>query len=110
LINLRFLEAEFCRFDHRPEGVFLPHGMAIEQAQGIMFLCPQCYDTNNGLVGTHRVLCWFKDRGVPDEATPGPGRWTVTGVGIDDLSLTPSVHLSGPGCGWHGYVKSGSAG
>lgn len=46
-----------------------------------------------------------------DPAQPGP-RWTVeagdprTGVG---LTLSPSVHHAAPvGCGWHGWVRSGT--
>jgi hypothetical protein len=38
---------------------------------------------------------------------PGPGRWTVSGTGLADLTLAPSIHLSGPGCGWHGFVTAG---
>ena len=79
------------------------------EAQGVIFLCPKC--------GEHYVLLWFKDRGVPDELKPGPGRWTPIGSGIADLSLSPSVDLSknedgSPatgGCKWHGWVKDGEA-
>jgi len=59
------------------------------------------------MIGTHMVLCWFRDRGVPDGETPGPGRWQVSGSGLGDLTLAPSVHLTGAGCGWHGFVRNG---
>jgi hypothetical protein len=79
---------------------------ALSQAQGILFLCPFCFMRNAGPVGTHSVLCWFKGRGVPDEAMPAP-RWAVSGTGYHDLSLSPSVHLTGEGCGWHGFITNG---
>jgi hypothetical protein len=72
---------------------------SLDLAQGVRFECPQC--------GKHQVLCWFRNRGVPDSETPGPGRWEASGTGAHDLTLSPSVHLSGPGCGWHGFVRNG---
>ena len=84
----------------------------LTDAQGIRFLCPKCYAANNGPVGTHMVLCWFADRGVPAEASPGPGRWRPSGDSIETLSFVgpgaTSVFLQG-GCGWHGFVLNGSA-
>lgn len=74
----------------------------LAEAQGVCFQCPKCCHN-----GGHYVLCWFKDRGIPDDKVPGPGRWTPTGTCIADLSLTPSVLLSGAGCGWHGFVTNG---
>lgn len=74
-------------------------------AQGVMFLCPECYRRNSGPVGTHIVVCWFRDRGVPGEATPGPGRWHASGNSLDDLTLSPSISV--PGC-WHGFIRSGT--
>ena len=44
--------------------------LTIETAQGILFSDPLC---------DGQILCWFKDRGVPDNVTPGPGRWAVSG-------------------------------
>lgn len=88
----------------------LKHVSTLAEAQGLMFLCPKCFGVNGDNAGVHYVLCWFKDRGVPDTEQPGPGRWAVTGgTGVHDVTLTPSVHLSGPGCGWHGWVKEGDA-
>lgn len=76
-------------------------------AQGLLFLCPVCFEKNKGDIGTHSVLTWFKDRGVPDEARPNPGRWTVSGNDFTDLTLTPSIFLTGGGCGWHGFITNG---
>lgn len=83
-------------------------------AQGIEFLCPKCFVENgNSSVGTHSVMCWFRDRGVSDVISPGPGRWTPEGTGYEDLSFVPgnppmacSVLLTA-GCGWHGFVRNG---
>jgi hypothetical protein len=84
---------------------------SLAEAQGIEFLCPKCFAENNGPVGTHAVICWFKGK-VPDSVSPKPGRWNPSGTCIDDLTFVPpgafSVLLTG-GCGWHGYVKNGSA-
>jgi len=82
-------------------------GDEIEDAQGVMFLCPKCYRAKGGPVGTHSVLCWFRNRDVPDAELPGPARWTVSGTGLADLTLAPSVHLLPPSCGWHGWIQDG---
>ncbi len=90
-------------------------GIALAEASGVKFLCPKCFAANNGPVGTHAVICWSRSRGVPDDATPGPGRWRLDGTGLHDLTLNAdlpsgarSVLLIG-GCGWHGFVTNGEA-
>ena len=86
------------------------HVDRLEESNGIMFLCPKCYQVNGGPVGTHTVICWFRGRDVPDDEPPTPGRWEATGNDVTDLSLHASVHLSGEGgCGWHGFIKNGEA-
>lgn len=75
------------------------------RAQGVAFLCPVCFVKNNGPVGTEQVVCWFKDRGVPDDALPGPGRWTATGTSFADLTLSPSVNVDNGH--WHGFIQGG---
>lgn len=78
--------------------------LTISTAQGVMFECPLC--------GRHSILAWFRDRDVPDDAEPGPGRWTPTGTSLADLTLNPSINLDvGPdaGCKWHGWVRDGDA-
>ena len=74
-------------------------------AQGVMFLCPTCFKKNAGPIGTEHIICWFKDRSVPAEAFPGPGRWVASGSGFEDLTLTPSVNVAHEH--WHGFVKLG---
>lgn len=85
-----------------------------DDADGVMFLCPLCYQRNGGSVGTHQVVIW--DLTVPiSPLFSGPGRWALEGETLGSLSLSPaapgrahSVHLQG-GCGWHGYVTNGQA-
>lgn len=107
------LQPQFVRFEKRDDGVYLPYEQTIDRAQGVMFLCPVCFKANGGSVGTHRVLCWSRSAGVPDDAVPGPGRWLIQGTGYNDLTLAAeagssrSVLLTGPGCGWHGFVTNG---
>ncbi len=90
---------------------------SIEGAQGIFFWCP-CghgkgeYPIEGGR--PHGVLLPFKNpRNAPvppdsfnlqsDGRTP---RWTMTGNGLEDLTLTPSVAIGKPEC-WHGYITGG---
>lgn len=105
-IKIEQLEAQFLRLE---KGGWRS-AESIEDAQGVLFLCPECFATNGGPVGTHSVLCWFLGRGVPDSESPGPGRWEPVGTGLHDLTLrngSSSIHLTGPGCGWHGFVRNG---
>lgn len=84
----------------------------LAEAQGVMFLCPKCFATNGGPVGTHSLLVWFRDRGVPPDMSPGPGRWVASGSGYADLTLSPSINLETPdgsGCQWHGFITNGEA-
>lgn len=82
----------------------------LEEANGILFLCPKCFEENKGRVGTHSVLCWFKDRGVPDDLDPKPGRWNPQGTGYSDLTFVgpgaTSILLTS-GCQWHGFIVNG---
>lgn len=106
------LQAQLLRYERRDDGVFLPHAETLAEAHGISFLCPLCYQKNNGTVGTHSVICWFEDR-VPDDAVPGPGRWKPVGTGIEDLSFVPGKKSNSvlllSGCAWHGFVTNGDA-
>lgn len=82
----------------------------IDNAQGIMFMCPKCFIKNSGPVGTHYIVCWFKGCGVSDDEHPKPGRWAFAGTGLDDLTLVPSINLPGDdGCQWHGFIRDGAA-
>lgn len=88
------------------------------EADGVMFLCPTCFRKNNGPIGTHVVICWSPS--VPQTTSPTGGRWPMTGTGLDDLTLTPSIMVpSDPpdapeSCWrpyrhdeWHGWITNG---
>lgn len=108
-LHLSELDPSFVRYLEEDGHIYYKHEPKLEDAQGVEFLCPKCFITNNGPIGTHSVICWFRDRGVPDGAEPGPGRWHVeSGTGWHDLTLAPSIQLHG-GCAWHGWVKNGHA-
>lgn len=85
------------------------HVESMAEANGIWFLCPLCMDRRNRgeKVHVHGVLCWTHQ--VQAGIDPGPGRWEMKGTGFDDVTLSPSVHLTGPGCGWHGWITNGEA-
>ena len=118
VLEPRFIRVEFqreLRMFVRPDGERVEKMADVEyhvtvdtlpEAQGIFFLCPKCFQQNGGRVGTHGVICWFRDRGVPDHVAPLPGRWVVSGSGLTDLSLSPSVLIT-KGCQWHGFVTAG---
>lgn len=88
------------------------HVDSIEEADGLLFLCPECFNRNGGPVGTHSFICW-RPR-VPQTTSPNPGRWELTGSGYADLSLRGgpwsegkrSVLLQG-GCNAHFNITSG---
>lgn len=89
---------------------FFIHVEKIEDAQGVEFLCPACFRKNNGEVGTHMTRCWSRSRGVPDNIHPGPGRWTLVGTGLHDLTLNgdpPNSARSIQCPCWHGFITNG---
>lgn len=89
------------------------HTDSIALSQGIRFFCPKCFVANGyQFPGVHVVICWAHGRGVPDEASPKPGRWVMSGTVFDDLTLTaPPGHTSSilltTGCRWHGFITQG---
>ena len=108
-MKLTDLRAQFLKITSPRE---FSHVQTLSEAQGIIFLCPKCFEVHGGPEGTHSVICWFAGRGVPDDMDPKPGRWNPAGTGYDDLTFVEpgsvSVLLLG-GCGWHGFVKNGDA-
>lgn len=111
-LNLADLEPEWCK-DYNPTIRGFKHTELGSEAQGIWFLCPVCFVKNKGPMGTHMVLVWFKDRGVPDTAEPLP-RWTATGTTFFDLTLMPSIDTTKNKAGevvnpheWHGFITAG---
>jgi hypothetical protein len=65
----------------RDDGMVIP----MADADGVLFLCPRCFQLNDGEVGTHSVLCW-RPR-VPQDISPMPGRWEFEGSSVEDLTL-----------------------
>lgn len=85
----------------------------IEEADGLYFLCPKCFQANGGPVNTHSVICWFVGK-VADDVDPKPGRWTPQGTALHDLTFVPSQGRSQSvlltsGCRWHGLIVNGDA-
>lgn len=114
-MKLTELQAIFVR--HERDGIreYMPKVDTLAEAQGVMFHCPKCWLANGGPIGTHRVICWSRSRGVEDFVHPAPGRWRLDGTGLEDLTLNAekpggarSVQLLG-GCKWHGFVDNGDA-
>lgn len=103
-MHLTDLEPQFVRPGGREGRFVIEKVKTLPEAKGIMFLCPHCFQANQGPKGTHRVLCWTPE--VPQEVGAGPGRWPMSGTGYHNLTLTPSVHLLGA-CGWHGFITEG---
>lgn len=112
--TLRELEAQFITYakqqiDGVEEDVLIPV-QSLNDAQGIMFLCPLCFTKNNGPIGTHSVHVSFEGKNVPIESGSKndqgqPSRWTIMGgAGLDDLQLSPSIFLNTSPCGWHGFI------
>ena len=81
---------------------------SIADADGVDFLCPRCFETNQGRVGTHGIICW-RPRVPLSPTKSGPGRWELVGTSLSDLSLVASptsVKLEG-GCNAHFIVRNG---
>lgn len=97
------LHPQFLRVEYWGDRRVLRKVDTLQEATGIRFLCPCCFKKNGGPEGTHMVICCSPDVA---EDIAGPGRWTMTGRGPLDLTLSPSIHLQG-GCGWHGWVRDG---
>jgi len=101
-----YVESDF--YDWTGPVEYHVHVDAIDEADGVMFLCPKCFDDPPvGPVGTHRVLCWSPKIGQDHD--PKPGRWNLVGTSIDDLTLvagSSSVLIQG-GCQAHFFVRQG---
>ncbi|MCB1422787.1 MAG: hypothetical protein KDJ69_10040 [Nitratireductor sp.] len=83
------------------------HVDSIEDADGVRFLCPKCFEKNSGPIGTHGVICWSPD--VPQTTEPTPGRWQMKGTGFADLTLvagSSSIQINGD-CNAHFFVENG---
>lgn len=87
----------------------------LDGADGIFFWCPCGYGKPEyPLDGArpHGVIVSFANpRGTPPAPAHGgsrsrdggPSRWTMSGTGLSDLTLTPSIDVR---C-WHGFITNG---
>jgi hypothetical protein len=89
----------------------------LEGADGIFFWCPCGYGKPEfPLDGSrpHGVIVSFANpRGCPAAVEGGsrsrdggPSRWTMSGSGLNDLTLSPSIAVGTPEC-WHGWIQNG---
>lgn len=105
-MKLSLLEPELLKRKQDGDSVM---GVLFSKADGLFFVCPLCY-SNNGMKrpGVHGIICWQPH--VPQDVTPGPGRWTFKGSSLEDITLvagSSSIHLTGPGCGAHFFIENG---
>jgi hypothetical protein len=109
-VKISELDARFVRRRVEESGeVWEP--ATYEAADGVIFLCPKCFQTNGGKIGTHSVICW-RPR-VPPEVDPKPGRWEFSGGSLESLTLvagSSSVLISAElgGCGAHFNIRDGA--
>ena len=104
--------------------------MTFKESQGLFLWCPCGYgaldkdgkeryplDLSLNLGRPHGVIVPFANppSGVSLPADHGPvsrdgkshPRWTVSGTGLHDLTITPSIAVGkDPEC-WHGFVRNG---
>jgi hypothetical protein len=104
-VRLTELAPQFLKIEEA--GKLYRHVDTIDEADGLTFLCPKCFGTNSGNVGTHYVCCWLPR--VPQTEKPTPGRWEMEGSGYGDLTLVAgsSSVLITSGCMAHFFVRSG---
>lgn len=87
--------------------------LSFSESQGVQFYCPCRFGQTEG---AHCVLVLFANPpcDVASPANSGPAsrdgkshpRWTVSGSGLHDLTLAPSVDVGDPSW-WHGFVQAG---
>jgi hypothetical protein len=102
-------DLDACWLKRVPHG-FQHVGVPRSEADGVMFLCPVCYAEQGSNFGVHFVICWFVGR-VPDDETPGPGRWHPDGDTLDTLTFvgpsSASVLLTSSKCKAHFFIRNG---
>lgn len=77
-----------------------------ERAQGIEFSCPKCKN--------HLIEVWFAGRNTPQTHTPRSGGWGISGTGLIDITISPSIDMRYGSeehpktyCHWHGFIQNG---
>lgn len=119
--TLRELDGQFIRYREESRDEMFARGVAkpsffldrvptLAEAHGVRFICPKSFVAHGGKAGAHSVQVYFVGSPVPDHIgvnTKGDAvRWTVSGISLDDLSLSPSIQEQDSICGWHGFVGS----
>ena len=92
---VRFLPDLVCAHMHKREVV-----ATLSEAQGVKFGCP---DNTGARQEGYAVCVPFRGRGAPEDENGGI-QWNVSGTGLHDLTLSPSVNVVGV---WHGWVRNG---
>jgi hypothetical protein len=104
-VKLTELEPQFLKIE---SDTLFRHVDTIGEADGIAFVCPLCLRNQQmSRPGVHSVICWQPR--VPQTIPPTPGRWSFSGTGYEDLTLTAgssSILLQG-GCGAHFWITNG---
>lgn len=100
------------------KGTYYGDLLNIVGADGVRFWCPCGYGKPEFPIDgarPHMVEVSFANpigcQPAPADAgsqsrNGGPSRWQMTGTGLDDLTLSPSVAVGPPEC-WHGYITNG---
>jgi hypothetical protein len=116
-----WFEAEFVGYI-TTEGSLRRLGPSINGAQGLFLYSPCGY----GERGTHALVIPFENprnaQPVPSTFVPSP-RWGMSGTGLHDLTLSPSINCAvGKACPelnlkageckpgrmcWHGFIQNG---
>jgi len=102
-----WFEASFYRYT--PNGT--EEVQELMDAQGVFFWCPCGYGKPEfQLDGArpHGCMIPFSNPIFPTEPPPGEGpKWIVSGTGLHDLTLTPSIANAAPTPCWHGFITRG---
>lgn len=101
-MRLTDLDATFLRVDADGRSM-TTKGVAYADAHGVMFEDPAGHG--------YMCICFFREPAAdgtraPDGMKPGPARWSRSGSGLHDLTLSPSVFIDPPH-GWHGFIRNG---
>lgn len=107
-----WFEAEF--YGNATEKSYQRQGASIDGAQGLFLWCPCAYPNDKRAHGL--IIPFTNPRNAP-ELPPEHGpkvpdsdfhpRWVMSGTGLDDLTLMPSVNVGPPCSCWHGFINNG---
>lgn len=111
-----WFEAEF--YGQATEYSYRLQGAELDGAQGLFLWCPCGYGKPAYPINgprPHAILVPFANprNAAALPANHGPvgkdkkrPRWTVSGSGLADLTISPSVDVGDPSC-WHGHIRVG---